>query len=80
MIESYLSQAAIAEKILFEFTKTRRIIELFLIEYLKRGEPIEILAEQLKELDNVNLNKNNEQIKEKTSVRFKETKHEGDRF
>jgi hypothetical protein len=84
LLESYMSQGAIAEKLLLEFTKTRRIIELFLMEYFKRGESIDDLSKDLGKISSIvsskdDLDKSNENsnsIKNKTSVRFKETKVE----
>jgi len=82
LIESYMSQATVAEKILIEFTKTRRIIELFLIEHLNRGGSIDDLSadidmEQLKQFGKPQA----EDVKKKTTVRLGETKFEnGERF
>lgn len=85
LVESYMSQASVAEKILIEFTKTRRIIELFLIEYIKRGGDVDELSEEVAKLqsqmeDAKNLTKKST-VEEKTKVRFGETKFQnGERF
>ncbi|MFH1947060.1 MAG: hypothetical protein ABIJ23_02805 [Candidatus Magasanikbacteria bacterium] len=85
LIDSYLAQASIIEKLVGEFTKTRRIIELFLIEHLRRGQSVEELTKDLDNMENVPTNvaidKKVESVVDKTRVKFRETKHEtGDRF
>jgi hypothetical protein len=79
LLDSYVVQASVAEKVLVELVSTRNILELFLLEMIERGESVEELASKLDKVNDsltstANDNSNNNDQK---TVFFKEKKHIG---